>query len=471
MTLIKNFWQTLEQKIDEEGPPPEGFDAVCHVVSTPLEDKSIAGRELTRLIRLSHRKHPPALISQSSIDVRPFVILISAPEKSFPTFDELYQAYVDKNSYIAECLMLLRPHYDVPYVLFLGPLHFFLYDLATEDILRWSNTAEGLDELFFGPLSRRENVRALWDKLARRSRAQRAEEFAHWLDLWRVSIGARMGDSSTPELVQAILQKAILLFLYDLYFGFEDEDLRLRRNFLAMRQRKTSEGAAADYPFDAVAWLHQASEELFSRYRIDFLQWSPEESAFFSLIDNEGRLNLRQFIFELFLQSQSKFDVNVQAEVFSDPDARLKMWKFSVTETLDIRKRLLADDVNVYAPLEVDLDESGLAWTLHVVGEILDYWREKCERLEEELRVRKQVAVQFDMFQQPDLENAHIPTREDLFRTVLPQSLRIWYSDRAERTTLEFLMTLKIFEFCRTRQIPLQPLENMESIFVPKAAH
>lgn len=471
MSLIKNFWQTLEQQIEEEGPPPEGFDALCHIVTTPLEEKSTAGRELTRLIRLSHRKHPPTLISQPSIDVRPFVILISAPEKSFPTFEELYQAYVDKNSYIAECLMLVRPHYDVPYALFLGAQHFFLYDLATEDILRWSDKAEGLHELFFSPLSRRENVRALWEKLARRSRTQRAEEFAHWLDLWRVSIGARMGEGSTPELVQAILQKAIVLFLYDLYFGFEDEDLRLRRSFLAMRQRRTSEGAVSDYPFDAVAWLHQASEELLSRYGIRFLAWSLEESAFFSLMDNEGRLNLRQFIFELFLQSLSKFDVNVQAEVFSDPDSRLKMWKFSVTETLDIRKRLLADDVNVYAPLEVDLDESGLAWTLHVVGEILDYWREKCERLEEELRQRKHVAVQFDMFQQPDLENARIPTREDLFGTVLPQSLRIYYSDDMERTTLEFLMTLKIFEFCRKWGVALQPLHNLQDVFVPKAQH
>jgi hypothetical protein len=470
MSLINKFWQTLEDKQESLGPPPDGLDAIWRVVKPAPEDRSRPARELSRLARLCMRKRPPALLSQPSVELHPFVMILSAPEHVLPTFEELYEGYLDKNGYLAECLMLLKPHCDVPYALFVGPQHFFLYDLFTEDILRWSGEVQELESLLIAPLEQRENVRAQWDKLARRSRAQRAEEFSHWFDLWRVAIGSRQGDSTAPELVQTILQKAILLFLYDLYFGLEDADLRLRPHFLKLRQQRGRD-PEAEYPFDGVAWLHQASEELYRRYHIDFLRWTDQESAFFSLMDSAGRTNLQQFIFELFLQSLSKFDVEVQAEVFSDPDARLKMWRFSVTETLDIHKRLPADDVNIYAPLEVDLDDSGLAWTLHVVGEILDYWREKCDRLEQELLTKNRVAVQFDMFQQHDLENVEIPTREGLFRTNLPRSLKVMYSDPLERITLEYLITLKIFDYCRACQIPLQPLDGLQTIFVEKAQH
>ncbi|MGC8840701.1 MAG: hypothetical protein ACP5QZ_04515 [Candidatus Sumerlaeaceae bacterium] len=473
MSLSEQFWRTLEDKQEALGPAPEGLDVVWHVLKPAAGDKSLPARELARLARISHRHHPPALLAQPSADIRPFVLVVSAPDKALPTFEELYQSYLDKNGFLAESLLLLRPHCEVPYALFVGGRNYFLYDLATEDILRWSSTFEDLCDLLLAPIERRENVRAKWDALARRTRSQRAEEFSHWMDLWRVAIGAHYADVNSPLLVQGLLQKSILLFLYDLLFGFSDEDLRLRKNFLAVRQHHRSASVSdpeADLTFDAVAWLHQASEELYARYQIEFLRWTEEESAFFSLMNNEARLNLRQFILELFLQSLSKFDVEVQAEAFSDPDARLKMWKFSVTETLNVRKRLHADEINVYAPLEVDLDESGVAWTLHVVGEILEYWREKCEQLEQDMAQRKRIEVQLDMFQHPDLEKASVPTRENLYCSTLPQSLRIFYRDPAERQTLEYLVNLKILDYCAKHAIPLHPLKDLERIFVMKSA-
>lgn len=472
MSLSEQFWRTLEDKEEALGPPPEGVDVVWHVLKPAAGDKSVPARELARLARISHRLHPPALLAQPSVDVRPFVLIVTAPDKSLPTFEELYESYLDKNGYLAECLLLLKPHCDVPYALFVGSKNYFLYDLATEDILRWSSNFDDLNDLLITPIEKRENVRAKWDGLARRSRSQRAEEFAHWMDLWRVAIGAHHVDTNSPQLVQGILQKAILLFLYDFLFGFSDEDLQLRKTFLALRQRRStaSSDAGTDLTFDSVAWLHQASEALYSTYCIEFLRWTEEEGAFFSLMNNEARLNLRQFILELFLQSVSKFDVDVQAEAFSDPDARLKMWKFSVTETLDVRKRLHADEVNVYAPLVVDLDESGLAWTLHVVGEILEYWREKCEKLEDDLKKRKRVEVQLDMFQHPDLEKASLPTRENLYSATLPQSLQVQYSDPLERQTLEYLINLKILDYCAKHTIPLHPLHDLQRIFVQKPA-
>lgn len=471
MNLCEQLWHKLEEALETLGPPPDGFDAEWHFVKPAAGDKSQPAKELGRLARISARHHPPALFTQQSYDPRALFILISAPDKVLPTFEELYEAYVDKNSYLAECLLLLRPHCDVPYALFVSPHHFYLYDVATEDILRFSSSFSELEELLLQPMEKHENLRAKWDALARRSRAQRAEEFAHWFDLWRVSIGAQTGDTTSPELVRAILQKAILLFLYDYYFGFSDPDLQLRQIFLRLRQQKLSQPTPAEFSFDGVAWLHQASDELISKYEINFLRWTEEESAFISLMNEEARMNLRQFILELFFQSISKFDVEVQAEAFSDPDARLKMWKFSVTETLDVRRRMQADEINVYAPLVVDLDESGLAWTLHVVGEILAYWHEKCEQLENELLTRNRIVVQPDMFQHGDFEKAQIPTRAELFRSTLPRSLKIYYSDAVERQTLEYLVNLKIFEYCARHAIPLHPLEDIHTIFQYKHPH
>lgn len=473
MNLSDRFWKTLEDKQDALGPPPEGLDLVWHIIRPPAGDKTKPAKELRRVARISSRHHPPALFSQPSVDMRPFVLVITAPQQdTIPSFQSLYEGYLDKNGYLAECLHLVKPHCDVPYVLFVGPETFFLYDLATEDILRSCGEFEDLAQLLIDPATRRENVRSQWDALARRSRSQRADEFAHWLDLWRVSIGARQASVSTPKLVQSICQKTILLFLFDLYFGFEDPDLSLKKWFLEIRQQrhggKKISLAELQPSFDGIAWLHQASGELADLYGIEFLRWTEDERAFFLLMDNEARINFTQFIFELFLQSISKFEVPVQAEVFSNPDARLKMWKFSVTETVNVRQRLQADDVNVYAPFRIDLEESGLAWTLHVVGEILEYWREKCERLEQELATRNRVAVQFDMLQQVDFENLHIPTCDDLFRSILPQSIEIFYADEALRQTVEYLITLRIFEYCRNNGLAPQPLHNLEQIFVPK---
>ncbi|MCX7626477.1 MAG: hypothetical protein N2Z21_09745, partial [Candidatus Sumerlaeaceae bacterium] len=166
MSLCDQFWQTLEQKREELGPAPDGFDADWHFIKPHPGDKSQPAKELGRLARISARLYPPALFKQASGDSQAFFIAISAPDGVLPSFEEIYQSYVDKNAYLAECLLLLRPHCDVPYALFLGTQHFYLYDLLTEDILRSSGSFEELRDLVLLPLEKRENLRAKWDGLA-----------------------------------------------------------------------------------------------------------------------------------------------------------------------------------------------------------------------------------------------------------------------------------------------------------------
>ena len=72
------------------------------------------------------------------------------------------------------------------------------------------------------------------------------------------------------------------------------------------------------------------------------------------------------------------------------------------------------------------------------------------------------------MFQQSDLENARVPMPENVFETAFSSSVRIHYDFPLERATLEYLIVLKVFEFCRQWGIVLQPLDHIADIFVRK---
>jgi hypothetical protein len=270
--------------------------------------------------------------------------------------------------------------------------------------------------------------------------------------------------------MQVLMQKVILLFLYDLLMGLQEPELRLRTNFLDNRQAGPLAGGRNVYnlPFDGVAWLHQASSEVLGRYDIEFLEWTSAESNFFALMSADTRQQFSQFVMELFLLSQAKFCAAVQMDVFSDVNSKLKLWKFSVTETLNIRRRLQADDVNVYEPIWIDLEESGIGWALHVIQQVLDFWRERCTYFEQQLTERRQLKLQFDMFQQPDLERIRVPVMSDIFDQTFTTSVRVYYDYPLERMTLEYLIILRVLEFCHETAIPLRPLHKMAEIFVEK---
>lgn len=469
MNLFERFWKSVDEKRDADGGMPDALDLSLTVVHPPEGARSEAARDLTRLVKLAPRRHPPVVASQPSVFDRPFCLVYTVGGNALPEFHQLFEHYVDKNAFLAETLLRLRPHCDIPYVLFIGEKSFFLYDVQTEELLRWGTDFGALSELALDPVVARQDLKRLWDEIPRKTFAQRSEEFGRWLDLWKVSIGARM--NAEPAFVQTIMQKVILLFLYDVNFGLVDDDLSLRTNFLAQRIRgKAGRGKAKlpDEEFDGVAWLHQASEEVRDRYQVDFLGWTQPEGNFFALMGADARKQFSHFVLELFLLSQCKFAVPVQADVFSDPDSRLKLWKFSVTETVNVRKRLQADEVNVYEPISVDLEESGLGWALHVIEETLEFWRERCMNFARELTERRRVGVQFDMFQQPNLEEARVPLPDDVFKTTFSTSVRIYYADSPDRATLEYLVILKVFDYCRQWSLPLQPLDHVGDVFVRK---
>jgi hypothetical protein len=470
MNLFERFWKTVDEKRDSRDRSAPAFDVEITALCPPKGARSQAATDIGAIVRRAARRYAPSVIAQPAFSPQPFCLIHTLDDNALPQFHELFEQYVDKSALIAETFLRLRPHCDLPYVLFLGDKSFFLYDSAAEELLRWGTDYSALEELFLQPAVLCDDIRKLWDELPRKTFSQRSEEFARWLDLWRTAIGARM--NATPAFMQRLTQKILLLYLFDSYFGLDEEGLRLRDNFLSQRpppprrQRKRPERHVA--PFDGIAWLYEAADEVRRRYYIDFLAPSQAETSFFSLMSAETRDQFSQFILELFLLSTTKFSVPVQADVFCDMNARLKLWKFSVTENLNIKRRLQVDDVNVYEPVMIDLEESGIGWALHVVEETLTFWKDRCAWFAAQLAERKAIKVQFDMFQQPDLENARVPLLENVFETAFASSVRIHYAFPAERTTLEYLVLLKVLEFCRQWNLALQPLHHVDDIFVQK---
>ncbi len=446
---------------------PETLAMTLNPVHAPDGVQSDAGRDLSALVRAGMRRFPPYVISQPQFDTRPFCLVYTVVAE-LPQFHELFEQYVDKNAFIAETMLRLKPHCEIPYVLFIGKKSFFLYDSGLEELIRWGNDYGGLDELFLQPASDGLNLAEIWNKCDRKSNNQRAEEFARWLDLWKVGIGART--NATPAFMQVLMQKVILLFLYDLLMGLQEPELRLRTNFLDNRRASQLLGGRniCNMPFEGVAWLHQASSEVLGRYDIEFLEWTSAESNFFALMTADTRHQFSQFVMELFLLSQAKFCAAVQMDVFSDVNSKLKLWKFSVTETLNVRRRLHADDVNVYEPIWIDLEESGIGWALHVIQQVLDFWRERCTYFEQQLTERRQLKLQFDMFQQPDLDRIRVPVIGDIFDQAFSTSVRVYYDFPMERLTLEYLIILRVIEFCHETSIPMRPLHKISDVFIEK---
>ena len=146
----------------------------------------------------------------------------------------------------------------------------------------------------------------------------------------------------------------------------------------------------------------------------------------------------------------------------------LKLWKFSVMESLDVCKRLHVDDVNVYDMITVDIDEGGVGWAMHVVNKLLEFWHGRLWAMQRALAEQKVLAVQFDMFQQPDIERARMPSVEDVFELAYAGSLRLEYVDPADRATLEYLMILRVLECSRQWGLKLLPLDHLSDCFTRK---
>lgn len=467
MNLFERFWEALDELRSERRLSPEPFSLKLNPIHAPDGVQSDAGRDIAAVVRAGLRRYPPYVVTQDAYDERPFCLLYTATAE-LPQFHELFEQYVDKNAFIAETLLRLKPHCEIPYMLFVGKKSFFLYDVELEELIRWGTDFAVLDEVFLAPAAEGNPLAAEWAAAPRKSNTQKAEEFGRWLDLWKVGIGART--NATPGFMQGLMQKVVLLFLYDQMIEFQEPELNLRRNFLDQRQTMALPGPQNIYtmPFDGVAWLHQASSEVLGRYDIEFLEWTAAESNFFALMSAETRQQFSQFIMELFLLSQAKFSAAVQTDVFSDVNSKLKLWKFSVTETLNVRRRMQADDVNVYEPVWIDLEESGIGWALHVISQVLDFWRERCIYFEQQLLERRQLKLQFDMFQQPDLERIRVPVISDIFDQTFANSVRVYYDFATERQTLEYLIILRLLEFCRETGVSLRPLHRLEEMFVEK---
>ncbi|MCX7020351.1 MAG: hypothetical protein WCK47_02720 [bacterium] len=471
MNLYDQFWQALDARRDlTTGDEEGGFEIKVTPVQPPPGMVNKAARDLAKLSRGAPRGHPPVLVSQTGVNDRPFCVIRTVSSNELPDFQTLFEAYLDKNAFIAETLLRLKRHFDISYVLFIGTKSFFLYDALLDELLRWGDDFSLIEELFFAPIAESRGIGEEWAQIPRKSLSQQSEEFSRWMELWHATLGART--NATPQFMTGILQKAVILFRFDELFGLKDADMRLAPIFLgncqASRKRGSGNGSSFHGDFDGVAWLHQASDEVRNKHDLPFLAWTRAESSFFSLLGSEARRQFSKFILDLFLLSCSKFSVDTQADVFSDTDSRLKLWKYSVTEKVDIRKQIQADEINVYEPVTINLEESGIGWALCTTQRTLEFWYQRCCEFAHRMTERRRVELQYDMLIRPDADTALVPMPADAVELALSSSLKVLYEYPGMKIALEYLLILLVFEFCRQRSLPLPRLGSIEGLFAQK---
>jgi hypothetical protein len=468
MNLANDFWERIQDLLDMEKRDNSALLAVTKV-RAPDASESDAARDLAALVKLCAKSRPPALLSQPHLSQRPICLVMTVSAADFPNFGELFEQYLDKNALVAEAMLRLKPHLDVPYLLVVSSPGFLLYCTDDEHVIRQGQKFEGLEEMLFAPISAGTSLDAQWNAITRKSTSQNAEEFGRWIDLWKAAIGSH--SNTPPAVLQGLLQKVTLLFVYDTWFGFGDEELGLRSVFLGLASTMMSGDSSGDTAelFDGVAWIHEGSQLLAQHLNSDFVRWSAEENSFFAMMSSQTRRLFSQLVMEFFLLSSTKYSTQSQAETFGDANSRLKMWKHSVTDTTNIARELQADEINVYEPMRIDLDECGTTWALHLVRRMFDFWRDRCLNFEREMLERRNIKLQFDMFQKPDQLPAHVPSENDVFELTFRSSIRLSYSHPATRSTMEYLLLLLSIDYAREHELRAPQLSHVANVFRQKA--
>ena len=143
MNLFERFWQHIDEIRNERRGDIEPFPVELNPVHAPDGVQSEAGRDLSAIVRRGVRRFPPYVVSQPQFETRPFCLIYTVTAELLQ-FHELFEQYVDKNAFIAESLLRLKPHCEIPYILFIGKKSFFLYDSGLEELIRWGNDCDGL---------------------------------------------------------------------------------------------------------------------------------------------------------------------------------------------------------------------------------------------------------------------------------------------------------------------------------------
>jgi hypothetical protein len=126
---------------------------------------------------------------------------------------------------------------------------------------------------------------------------------------------------------------------------------------------------------------------------------------------------------------------------------------------------MVQEEVLVYKPLTIALDDVGYAWMLRLFEEVVEYWMDYNRRVEAMIERGEPQSLQLDFFHPLPKTLTTSGTIQNVVAFTLETSFRVQAQHTWQKDICLFLLSAKVLEICRRYKMPLTPLVTLDQIF------
>jgi hypothetical protein len=388
----------------------------------------------------------------------PLVAIAIAPQESLTRYQESYQKYLDMDFKLRLLLDHVQQNVLAPYLLCVDNQRAYLYDVDREECLIYCEDVQEQVERLFPHFDRRKMQRETLEQLPRRSDDLLGRELCEWVKLWSAELGSKTGEGR--DAMARFFEKLLLLRYFSRLYSRRVSLSQFRR-FLDAPERLAERKRLPD----AQRFLSTTLDTLASKYHVQFCQVGAEERDFLRRAVSIDR-KLNEMLLQLNLLSREKFTVECFVQAYADLSSKLKSWKARYT-TRDIRLKdyIVQEEVLVYKPLTVVLDDVGYAWMLRLFEEVVDYWLDYNRRAEDKIQRGEPQIFQLDFFQPLPQTLTPSGTIENVVAFALETSFRVQTQQAWQQDICRLLLSAKVLELCKRHKLPLTSLAQLDRIF------
>lgn len=404
----------------------------------------------------------------ASLKEQPLLALAMPVGFTLPLFDTLYSRYLDFNF---EIYLLLKYFEETSpethYFLYFDEHKAFFYNIKGQEcLIQCANLDERADRLF--PHLKKKKVESgSLENLVRKPTEQLANELNGWLHIWSAELGSRT--QGRRKTLERFIRKLVLAQYYRVLFGPENPAL-LFEGFVTDPEYVK----AARHPVSPPKFLKGLFEYFRERFSLDLFQSGRSELSFLSKADKLDKL-LYLFLLEFNFLSRVKFSLEVFLFIWCSESERLVSTKKAyTTDRSELKQRWAVTDMIVLKPVEANLIQDGIPWTLHLFDELVQYWikynqTRSLYKREKEAKEGGKSAHLFIREFQPDIfgkwpetltEQGTIP---NILNFTLQSSIRIpGTENETQKEVLLFLLCAKCFELWKKYEFPRESLDSLE---------
>jgi hypothetical protein len=388
----------------------------------------------------------------------PLVAIAIATQGALGRYQDFYQKYLDMDFGLRLLLDHVQQEVFAPYVLCVDGQRAYLYDVDREECLVYCEDAREQAERLFPHFDRKKMQRETLEQLPRRTDDLLGRELCEWVKLWSAELGSKTGESR--DAMARFFEKLLLLRYFSQLFGRRIPLSEFRR-FLDAPERLAKRKRLPD----AQRFLTTFLDTLATKHHVQFCQLGSEEKRFLRRSAGLDR-KLNEMLLQFNLLSREKFTVEVFVQAYADLSSKLKSWKARYT-TRDIRLKdyMVQEEVLVYKPLTIALDDVGYAWMLRLFEEVVEYWMDYNRRVEAMIERGEPQSLQLDFFHPLPKTLTASGAIQNVVAFTLETSFRVQAQHTWQKDICRFLLSAKVLEICRRYKMPLTPLVTLDQIF------